>query len=249
MLTPLLALPPTFMQNFAGEGAKSVDRTNLKVQNLLYQAMMSFMKDKAKSKALYQQASDLGSVRATIQLATNFYTQNLNYTILTDYKALGHGVIKNDPAKYIAHYEKALKLYQEQGGDKAGSLSLQMRVAIAGFYATSSDVHSTDYTKAVHIWESLLTDLSGTEHIDLNTLRPFYSKNKLDRGNEWGVIVAALNFLGRAYQEGWGVPQDLKKARAFLQKAADFGSLNSLAILSKLDQTPKVQPCPSTIKP
>ncbi|WP_104759092.1 SEL1-like repeat protein [Helicobacter bizzozeronii] len=220
-----------------------MDRTNKQVQDLLYQAMILFVKDKTKSKELYQKASDLGSVRATIQLAANFYTQSLNYTLLTDYKALGHGVIKNDPAEYIAHYEKALKLYKEQGGDKVGLLSLQMRTVIAGFYAASSDVHSADYAKAVRIWEGLLADLSGAKHIDLNTIRPFYSKNKLNRVSEWGIIVETLGFLGRAYQEGWGVSQDLKKARAFLQKAADFGDLMSLAALKNLDKTPKAINC------
>ncbi|BCZ19466.1 hypothetical protein NHP190012_11080 [Helicobacter sp. NHP19-012] len=137
----LIATPPIppqklFATELAGEGAQAVDRTNQKVQKLLYEAMLSFIADKAKAKAFYQQAGDLGSALATTQLA-NFYNQASATTT--------GGVIKNDPDKYLACYEKALKLYQAQRGSKTGAASLRIRAAIAEFYALTNPMHSQGY--------------------------------------------------------------------------------------------------------
>ncbi|BCZ19467.1 hypothetical protein NHP190012_11090 [Helicobacter sp. NHP19-012] len=89
----------------------------------------------------------------------------------------------------------------------------------------------------------MLADLSGGEHINLDKLHPIDAKNKINQATSRGIVITALRFLGQAYQEGFGVQQDLQKARAFLQKGADFGDLMALAALKNIDKTHKINNC------
>ena len=43
-----------------------------------------------------------------------------------------------------------------------------------------------------------------------------------------------MNFLGRLYENGWGVTQDYGKARQWYQKAADAGDTAAKQALSRL---------------
>ncbi|GMB96459.1 hypothetical protein NHP22001_10480 [Helicobacter sp. NHP22-001] len=88
-----------------------------------------------------------------------------------------------------------------------------------------------------------MADLSGVGYLDLDKLSPYNATNKVNQSMSRGIVITALRFLGQAYQEGFGVQQDLQKARAFLQKGADFGDLMALAALKNIDKTHKINNC------
>lgn len=172
-----------------------------------------------KAAAYLRQAADQGNVTAMIALGS--------------YYGRGRGVPRNI-ATAVQWYRKAA----DQGNPLA-------QYAMGNFYATGRGV-TNDMNQAIQWWEKAAGQDQADAEAALGDLHlittPERGTNYLNYGEAVRWLrraaahgsVAAMDNLGMAYEDGFGVKMDDKEAAKWYQQAADTGNAAAQANLGEL---------------
>lgn len=243
------------------EIAANVD-LNFAVNNLavMYRRGQGVEVDFPKAMELFARASDLGNTDAAYNLAMIYYNSEPGQVEQNFTEAAKYFEIAADRGKVQA-YQYIVALYYNGAGVER---SIDQAIKYAGLGAEAGDVPSMnqyaillreraagdDYVEALNYAHRAAAE-GNAEAMSSLAIHYLHGYGTAADGGEallWATKSAEQNYfagqrlLGELFERGFGVPQDLDRARENYQLAANQGDPEAVAALARLDAGETIPP-------